>query len=1000
MSDNLENLNEQQKDSVVHESGPLLIVAGAGTGKTTVITRRIAHLIETKKCQAEEILALTFTDKSAGEMEERVDQLLPYGYVDLWISTFHSFAEKILHEHGTEIGLPGDFKVLSETSQWMLVRKNLDKFELKYFQPLGNPTKHIHNLLRHFSRAKDENISVEDYKDYVEKIKNLKDQTKIASALLEPKVIEKLEAEELNKVVSQELEKLDEIVSAYKTYQQLLLDNQSVDFGDLINYTLKLFQDRKAILAKYRAQFKYILVDEFQDTNFAQYELIKLLAAPDNNITVVGDDDQAIYKFRGASISNILQFKEDYPKAKEVFLNNNYRSSQDILDLSYKFIQQNNPYRLEVKLAKTDSKLSKKLIAQSKDQGEIRHIHGQGLDDEASFVAEEIIKLYNSDQDLNWSDFAVLVRANASATDFMHALDSAKIPYHFLASRGLYAKRVIMDVLAFLRLLDNYHESLAVHRVISWPLWGIRQSDIVNFNYWANRKGWSLFETVYKADRLTNISDTTKEKIPGIMELITKYTKLAAGETRATEIIQTFLDESGYLKHLTKKESTESAKNLSYLNQFFKKVQDFEKESSDKSIKGFLDLINLESESGETGSLPNVSEHDDPNTVKIMTVHASKGLEFDYVFLPNMVDKKFPSIERSDPIKLPDQLIKESLPEGNVHLQEERRLLYVAMTRAKKSLYFSSAEDYGGVRKKKLSRFLDELKDVGLSLSEAAIHDTSKFKKEIQDKEDEELKPKLPAKFSFTRLKAYETCPYQYQFSFILKVPTQGKPQFSFGRSMHNAMQKLFQLVNKRIHEKQPELLPTDTKTDITLKEVVDIYKKSFIDDWYPTKAIKSKYFDKGQKSITEFYNQHKDNWPEAMYLEYPFNLPVKGADGKHFTIYGVVDRIDKVDGGLRIVDYKTGSPKTKLTFADKEQLLIYQMAIEAILQEPVTEVLFHYFDDNTQISFKGTDKELEKVRDKILNNIEGIKSGDFTPKPGPMCKFCDFNSICDFKAS
>jgi len=329
MKNLLGSLNEEQKKSVIYKNGPLLIVAGAGTGKTTVITTRIAWLILFNQIKPEEILALTFTDKAAEEMEERIDRLLPYGYVDLWVSTFHSFAERILKQHAIDIGLPDNFKLLNQTEQNSLIRRNFDRFNLNYYRPLGNPTKFIQAMIKHFSRAKDEEIWPEDYLKYVKELKLDRD-IKISNA--------------------DEIKRLEEIANAYHIYQQLLLENSALDFGDLINYTLKLFTIRPQILEKYRKQFKYILIDEFQDTNWAQYELIKLLGAPKNNITVSFDDDQAVYKFRGASVSNVMQFKKDYPKAKQVVLIKNYRSKQNILDLAYDFIQKNNPNRLEWQL--------------------------------------------------------------------------------------------------------------------------------------------------------------------------------------------------------------------------------------------------------------------------------------------------------------------------------------------------------------------------------------------------------------------------------------------------------------------------------------------------------------------------------------------------------------------------------------------------------------------------------------------------------------------------
>ena len=349
MNNLLENLNKEQLAAVMHKDGPLLIVAGAGTGKTTVITQRIAYLIEQGKAKADEVLALTFTEKAAGEMEERVDRLLPIGYLDLWISTFHSFGERIIKEHGIEAGLPSGFKLLNEFEQWALINKNLDKFDLDYYRPMGNPTKFIHALVKHFSRAKDEDISPAEYLEYAGELKeNLDSMLSGGGKKQNPnvKIPRPRQAKrggqmsnaighdgEIDKeIAEQEVRRINEVANAYHIYQQLLLDNNALDFGDLINYCLKLFRQRPAILEKYRKQFKFILLDEFQDTNWAQYELIKLLSAPKNNLVVVGDDDQSIYKFRGASVSNILQFKKDYESAKEIALVKNYRNKQKTFD--------------------------------------------------------------------------------------------------------------------------------------------------------------------------------------------------------------------------------------------------------------------------------------------------------------------------------------------------------------------------------------------------------------------------------------------------------------------------------------------------------------------------------------------------------------------------------------------------------------------------------------------------------------------------------------------
>ena len=440
MTSDVNSLNKEQKQAVSHNKGPFLLVAGAGTGKTTVISKRFLELVNSNKAKPEEILALTFTEKAAGEMEERIERDLPLGHFDLSISTFHSFCQKMLENHGLDIGLPGDFKVIDQTSSWLLVRKHLEDFDLDYYRPLGNPTRFIHVLLAHFSRCKDEGIYPEDYLKYADSLKK-----------------------SLNE--NDEDRRIRELAGAYSVYQKLLLDNSLLDFGDLINYTIKLFKERVGILKKYQSYFKYIMVDEFQDTNYVQYELVKLLLNDSKNLFVSADDDQSLYRWRGASFNNVLQFISDFPEAKKVVLKTNYRSYQNILDLAYEFIQKNNPNRLEchleeskeikasakrkgISLDKFES-FDKKLVASKKGKATIAHLQFKTLDDEAEGVVNKINSLYDG----SWNDFVILVRANHSASPFMRSLERAGIPYQFLASRGLYSKPIILDVISFFVLV-------------------------------------------------------------------------------------------------------------------------------------------------------------------------------------------------------------------------------------------------------------------------------------------------------------------------------------------------------------------------------------------------------------------------------------------------------------------------------------------------------------------------------------------------------------------
>lgn len=691
----VKNLNEEQLQAVKHGEGPLLIIAGAGTGKTTVITQRIKHLILEKKVAPSEILALTFTEKAAAEMEERVDVELPYGYTQLWIETFHAFCDRILRSEAIHIGLNPAYKLATEAESILFLRKNLFKLKFNYFRPLGNPYKFLQGFLTHVSRLRDDDITADDYRAFAEKF----GQDKTSDP--------------------DEVKKTLELADAYKIYETLKAKEGIMDFSDLISNTLKLFRTRKNILSIYQNKFKYILVDEFQDTNFAQNEMAVLLAGKEKNITVVGDDDQSIYRWRGAAISNIIQFKKHFPKAKVIALTKNYRSTQEILDSAYKLIQFNNPDRLEIV-----EKIDKKLIATRSESGDpIEFNLSNRVENEAEFVAKKIKELVKENENAyTYKDFAILVRANDHAQPFVRAFERARIPYQFLGPGRLFHQEEIKDLIAYLKILYNFEDNANVYRLLTIPFFGFDARDIAAILNFAKRKNYLLFEALENIDELT-LREEVKIKIKDIIAMIHRHLKRVPRES-AGQILYYFFEESGLFREYLTAEKPEEEKRVQNVARFFEKLKNFEAEHSDASIFAIVDWIDLSMELGESplASEANWSEN---NAVNIMTVHSSKGLEFPVIFLVSLLTQRFPSRDRKEQIPVPEALIKEVLPEGDYNLQEERRLFYVGMTRAKDRLFFTASLFVGaGKRERKISPFVYE------ALGEEAVNKLSERQKE------------------------------------------------------------------------------------------------------------------------------------------------------------------------------------------------------------------------------------------------------------------------------
>ena len=617
---NLDNLNDKQKEAVLYNDGPLLIIAGAGAGKTKTLTTKIAYLIEEGLAAPYNILAITFTNKAAKEMRDRLYLLIGDEARKLQVSTFHSFGLKLLRENYELLGYDRNFVIMDSDDSLTVVKKIIK--DLNYDPKIYNP-KAIRNKI---SSCKNELISAHDYERYA-----VSDYEQV-------------------------------IQKVYEKYEHKLKTNNSVDFDDLLILPIKLFKEHRDVLEKYQDLYKYVLIDEYQDTNEAQYILTKMISEKNRKITCVGDDSQSIYSFRGANYKNILNFEKDYKDAKTILLEQNYRSTGNILDAANQVIKNNRDRK------------DKNLWTNKGPGDKIKYYRAYNERDEAQYIIRKIKELVN--RDVEYKDIAILYRTNAQSRVVEEEMLKENLPYRVIGSFYFYSRKEIKDLIAYLRLIHNSKDNISLLRVINTPKRGIGLKTIENLTIKADSEGISIYDAIESGKELE--FKNTIEKLKSIAEDLT-----------LTELIDKVLDASGMKKELESEQTLESEVRLENLEEFKSITKAFEEKEGLISLEDFLLEISLVSD---------VEEYkDDPNRISLMTVHSVKGLEFDHVFVIGMEEGLFPHMN--------------SLME-NVALEEERRLCYVAITRARDDLHLVNARRrtlFGKEQVNPVSRFISEI---------------------------------------------------------------------------------------------------------------------------------------------------------------------------------------------------------------------------------------------------------------------------------------------------
>ena len=683
MSD-LELLNREQQEAVLHVDGPLLILAGAGSGKTRVLTYRIAHLIDECGVNPWNILAITFTNKAAGEMRERVDKIVGYGSESIWVSTFHSTCVRILRRYIDRLGYDTNFTIYDTEDQKTVMKSVCQKLQLdsKLYKE--------RMLLNVISHAKDEYISPNEF-------------------LLEAKGDFRQE----------------KIAQAYVEYQKELKKNNALDFDDLLVKTVELFQSCPDVLEYYQNRFRYIMVDEYQDTNTVQFKFISTLARQYRNLCVVGDDDQSIYKFRGANIRNILDFEKVFPDAKVVKLEQNYRSTQNILNAANGVIA-NNRGRKE-KALWTENEQGEPILFQQFQNGY----------EEAEYVSGEISKKVRKGE-AEYQDFAVLYRTNAQSRLFEEKFLYANIPYKIVGGVNFYSRKEIKDILAYLKTIDNGKDDLAVRRIINVPKRGIGNVTLAKVQAYADSRDISFFEALEEAGEIPGLGKAAL-KIQPFVHLIHEM-RLSLPDMSMQDLIQVILDKTGYAEDLKNEDTDESEARLENIDEFINKAVTYEEGAEEPNLSGFLEEVAL------VADIDSVEDGD--NRVLLMTLHSAKGLEFPYVYLAGMEDGLFPSymsIAADDPTE---------------EIEEERRLCYVGITRAMKELTITCARCRmvrGETQYNNVSRFVREIPSELLA------------RKSVMPREPK--KPEVPQNTSYQKAKeAFRTKTFDPQQFKVVKA--------------------------------------------------------------------------------------------------------------------------------------------------------------------------------------------------------------------------------------
>jgi len=973
-------LNAEQRSAVEHGEGPLLVVAGAGTGKTRVITERIRHLLDSDPgLAAESILGLTFTDKAAGEMKHRVLRAMGERARGVWLGTFHSFClEKILRERNP------DLQPIEDIDHRILLRRRIADLGLVIFRRLAEPAEFLKDFQTFFSRCQDELVTPDDYERYVGGLRSEYESTRHT---LEP---------DARSIADQEIRQQEELARVYRVSDRLLRERHLATFGAQLLQAVELLGTDAAFAARLRGQYRYVLVDEFQDTNIAQLELLWLLAGGRRNIVAVGDDDQAIYRFRGASFGSFTIFLKRFcgvSSAEGAFANRflvslfeNYRSTRRILRVAGEAISHNE---------KSPLLPPKRLTTQNPDGERIRVVEFASAEEEAHWVASEIERLYRTSG--SWRSCAVLYRKHAHRSQLLVALRRRQIPF-VIRKSSILSTTVVRDLVAWLRLIAVLADNVCCARVLAAPYWALEPRDLVRLAERAEKNRRSLWEELKSAaGEQAGLTTPARTGAPRFAEFVESVEQMR--QKAKTEPASAILDQLIAGLGIAPVSGEMDRQHVDRLIEF---VKGWQGNSERTRVSDFIEYLDYFDEL--EGDIQ-IEEEASDDAVQLMTVHAAKGLEFPHVFILRLSRHDFPSGARRPQFEFPAALMKEEQPKGDFQKQEERRLFYVALTRAQKRLTLSTIvtarkrpspflEDILGSVKIQRADIVQSAPKVDLPPAEEMAEPAPVSGRQAQLfplATDTRAYSQIacwarfyhpprpePLELSASAIETYERCAMKYLFQYGWRLRSGPSAQMTFGNVMHTTIREF-------VAESRKRLCPT-------LEELLAIYEREWKSAGFPDLYQEEEYRKAGREQLEAFYRGFTAQRPDVLFQEKPFTFELD----RDLVVSGRIDQVNRLDGRrVEIVDYKTGKVRSADQAANDMQLSIYALASREVFDLEPERVVFHYLMSGETVAGARDQKALELAKQKIALIADQIRAGEFPAKPGRNCGYCDFKPLC-----